>query len=78
MGASHAILGVLTPHPWTQPEAPVNDLNRLARAMQDLLTGTADRLAREAGFVRRQRKVTGANFAQALVFSFLGDSKAPA
>jgi hypothetical protein len=56
----------------------VNDLNRLARAMQDLLTDTADRLAREAHFVKRQRKVTGANFAQALVFSFLGDSKAPA
>lgn len=54
----------------------MNDLNRLARAMQDLLTGTADRLAREAGFVRRQRKVTGANFAQALVLSFLGDPQA--
>ncbi len=56
----------------------MNDLNRLARVMQDLLTGTADRLAHEAGFVKRQRKVTGSNFAQALVFSFLGDSKAPA
>jgi hypothetical protein len=56
----------------------VNDLNQLARALQDLLTGTADRLAREAHFVKRQRKVTGSNFAQALVFSFLGDSKASA
>jgi hypothetical protein len=46
--------------------------------MQDLLTRTADHLARETRFVTRQRKVTGSNFAQALVFSFLGDSHATA
>jgi hypothetical protein len=51
----------------------VDDLNRLARHMQDLLTGTADRTARECGFVKRARKVTGANFAQALVFTWLGE-----
>lgn len=51
----------------------MNDLNRLARQLQVLLTGTADRLARETGFVRRRRKVTGSNFAQALVFTWLAD-----
>jgi hypothetical protein len=39
--------------------------------MQDLLTETADRLARDVGFIQRQRKVTGGNFAQTLIFSFL-------
>lgn len=54
----------------------MNDLNQLARAMQELLTSTADRLAREAGFVKRQRKVTGSNFAQTLVFTWLADPNA--
>jgi hypothetical protein len=54
----------------------LNDLNQLARALQELLTGTADRLARETGFVRRQRKVTGSNFAQTLVFTWLADPNA--
>jgi hypothetical protein len=44
--------------------------------MQALLTTTADELARSCGFVRRQRKVTGANFAQALVFTALADPDA--
>jgi len=52
----------------------VTDLNRLALALQALLTDTADRLARESGFVRRRRKVTGSNFAQALVFAELADN----
>ncbi len=55
----------------------MKDLTKLALAMQQLLTETADSLARETGFVQRQRKVTGSNFAQSLVFSFLSDSDAP-
>lgn len=39
-----------------------------ARAMQHLLTDTANRLARTTGFVQRQRKFTGALFAKTLVF----------
>ena len=52
------------------------DLNRLARQMQALLTTTADRIARDCGFVKRARKVTGSNFAQALVFTWLGEPDA--
>jgi transposase InsO family protein len=54
----------------------VSHLNRLARALQGLLTDTAERLARETGFVQRRRKLTGATFAQALVFAFLADARA--
>ena len=53
----------------------MTDLNELAVAMQDLLTTTADRLACECGFVRRRRKVSGSNFAQALVFAALADPR---
>jgi hypothetical protein len=54
----------------------LKDLTKLARAMQEVLTETADSIARETGFIKRQRKVTGSNFAQSLVFSFLSNSDA--
>lgn len=44
----------------------------LAQSLQTLFTTTADTLARETGFVRRRRKLTGASFAQTLVFGLLG------
>lgn len=56
----------------------MDDLNRLAGTMQDLLTETADRIAAECGFIRRKRKVTGANFAQTVIFSALANSDATA
>jgi hypothetical protein len=55
----------------------VTNLTQLADAMQALLTTTADDLARRCGFVQRQRKVTGSNFAQTVVFTALADSAAP-
>src|SRR3954451_1342220 len=54
----------------------MNDLNRLARQMQELLTTTADRIARQCGFVQRVRKVTGSSFAQTLVFTWMGEPNA--
>jgi hypothetical protein len=47
-------------------------LAELQPALYDLFHGTADELARRAGFTRRARKLTGPAFAQALVFAFLG------
>ncbi len=52
-------------------------LPRLADALRDVLGRTANRLARRTGFVRRQRKLTGATFVQALVFGWLDDPEAP-
>ena len=49
----------------------MSDLNRLAEAMQSLLTTEADDLARQTGFVVRRRKVTGANFALWIVASLV-------
>ena len=48
----------------------------LARAIQTLWSSTADRLARETGFVRRRRKFSGATFAQALVLGWLNEPRA--
>lgn len=54
----------------------MTNLTELAEAMQALLTTKANDLARHCGFVQRQRKVTGANFAQTVVFTALADARA--
>ena len=39
-------------------------------AMQTVLTVVADAVARSSGFLKRQRKLTGATFVQTLVFGW--------
>ena len=46
-------------------------ITQLPAAIQHLLTTTADELAKKTGFIQRQRKLTGAQFAQATVFGWL-------
>ena len=43
----------------------------VAEAMQKVLTQVADRAAHETGFIKRLRKINGANFVQTLVFGWL-------
>lgn len=45
----------------------------LATTLQPLLTTVADQAARDSGFIRRVRTLTGAAFVQALVFGWLAD-----
>lgn len=51
-------------------------LSNLEEHLQTLLSSQADRLARETGFVPRESKITGAAFAQMLVFGFLNAPEA--
>ena len=48
----------------------------LSATLQRLLTTTANRLAKEKGFIKRQREVTGASFAQTLVLGGLAQPEA--
>ena len=48
----------------------------IATAMQEVLTKRADELARTVGFIKRQRKMTGSGFVQALVFGWLAEGEA--
>ncbi len=48
----------------------------LAEIFQKLLIEDADRIGRESGFVKRQRKLRGASFAQALIFGWQANPKA--
>jgi Transposase DDE domain len=49
---------------------------QLAGVLQTVLTTTADALARRTGFVQRRSKLTGAAFAQALIFGWLANPHA--
>ena len=51
-------------------------IDQVARAMQDVLTFVAQRLARETQFVQRESKLDGATFVQTLVFTYLADPAA--
>jgi hypothetical protein len=51
-------------------------LKRLNRHVSILLKKRANELARQTGFVQRQSKITGAAFAQTLVFGFLNEPQA--
>jgi Transposase DDE domain len=49
---------------------------QLTQTVQTLFTTTADHLARRTGFVQRRSKLSGALFAQALVFGWLANAQA--
>ena len=49
---------------------------QLSQILQQLLIEDADRIGRESGFIQRQRKLSGASFAQSLVFGWQANPKA--
>lgn len=49
-------------------------LSRVASAIQDVFTESADMIARQTGLVKRQRKLTGSMFAQTFTGSHYGSS----
>lgn len=49
----------------------MNTIARVAKIMQTVLGDSADRSAREQGFVKRKRKLSGSSFLQTLVISAL-------
>jgi hypothetical protein len=54
----------------------MDPLTHLAQTLQTLLTAVADRAAQETRFVQRRSKLTGAKFAQTLVFGWLSQPDA--
>jgi len=46
------------------------------RKIQDLFGTTANRIAKESGFIQRQRKIQGSQFLQGIVFGFLAHPRA--
>jgi hypothetical protein len=51
-------------------------LDQLADALQTLFTTDADQAAKDSGMIRRRRKISGADFVQALVFHWLENPQA--
>jgi hypothetical protein len=54
----------------------MNILSQVAKGMQAILTGAADIIAFNTGFIQRLRKFTGSVFVQTLVFGWLSNPKA--
>ena len=54
----------------------MNTVTHLSKTLQEILTTTANDLARTTGFTQRQSKVTGAVFAQTLVLGWLTNADA--
>jgi hypothetical protein len=54
----------------------MNTIAQVAKAMQMVLTTTADRLGRKVGFVQRSGKLNGGSFVQTLVFAFMDKPQA--
>src|SRR5579864_8447164 len=52
-------------------EPSVMKISQPATLLQEILGPEADRLARETGFIQRERAFSGADFAQALIFGWL-------
>jgi hypothetical protein len=51
-------------------------ITELGETLQNLLIRDAERLGRESGFIQRQRKLSGASFAQGLVFGWQANPRA--
>ena len=52
---------------------PMNILTQISESMQVVLKETANNIARETGFIKRQRKISGSHFVQTLVFGWLSN-----
>ena len=49
---------------------------QLSQILQQLLIEDSNQIGRESGFIQRQRKLSGASFAQSLVFGWQANPKA--
>ena len=49
---------------------------QLSRILQQLLVEDANRIGRESGFIKRERKLSGASFAQSLIFGWQANPEA--
>src|SRR5262249_20580726 len=63
-------------NPGCRKGLPMTTVPQLACTLQTLFTTNAEQLAGQTGFVRRASKLTGAVFAQTVVFTWLADPQA--
>ena len=48
-------------------------VTQFAETLRQILEEEANQLAKETGFIQRERTITGADFAQTLIFGWLGE-----
>jgi hypothetical protein len=57
-------------------DALLTTIPQLSQILQQLLIEDANRIGRESGFIQRQRKLSGASFAQSLIFGYQANPQA--
>ena len=57
-------------------DALLTTIPQLSQILQELLIEDANRIGRESGFIQRQRKLSGASFAQSLIFGWQANPQA--
>jgi hypothetical protein len=57
-------------------DALLTTIPHLSQILQELLIEDANRIGRESGFIQRQRKLSGASFAQSLIFGWQANPQA--
>ena len=50
--------------------APMNSVTQCVETLERILEEEAEDLARETGFLQREREISGADFVQALIFGW--------
>ena len=59
----------------TYRKSPIKTITQISKSLQNIFGSEAKRLAKETGFIQREVKVNGSNFAETLVFGFLNNPK---
>ena len=52
----------------------MTDFTKLAGIIQTIFNDEADKIAKESGFIKRERKFLGSTFAKTLVFGWIANS----
>ena len=52
-------------------------VTQFAETLRQILEEEANQLAKETGFIQRERNITGADFAQTLIFGWLRNPRSP-
>ena len=50
---------------------PMPIFHDVAQAIQSIFSKETDQLAKETGFIKRKRKITGSRFIKTLIFSWM-------
>jgi hypothetical protein len=67
---------IVVPKQHCKEDALLTTISQLSQILQELLIADANRIGRKSGFIQRQRRSSGASFAQSLIFGWQSNPQA--